>query len=170
MPALVDVLRVHLAGRTCGPVFRRRTWTDDPERLDEVEARLALYRRLAARFHCDPDDLAARRDEVESRLVSLDRDDADLAALDAPLAAVWTALKESAARLPTYFGALDYGLRRAGEGKAAEPVPAFAAERDVDRLLVDRFVPASVVVNEQMHIVQFRGKTGPYLEPAAGEA
>src|SRR5262249_40655918 len=27
-----------------------RDWDDDPGRLDEVEARLALYRRLAARF------------------------------------------------------------------------------------------------------------------------
>ena len=36
-------------------------WDDDPARLEEVEARLALYRRLAARFHCTPDELAARR-------------------------------------------------------------------------------------------------------------
>ena len=43
-----------------------RDWDDDPARLEEVEARLALYRRLAARFHCAPDDLAARRAEVEA--------------------------------------------------------------------------------------------------------
>jgi len=28
-PVLVDVLRSHLAGRMQGPLFRRRTWTDD---------------------------------------------------------------------------------------------------------------------------------------------
>ncbi len=39
----------------------------------------------------------------------------------------------------------------------------------MDRLLLNRFVPASIVVNGQMEIVHFRGKTGPYLEPAAGQ-
>ena len=34
-------------------------WDDDPARLEDVEARMALYRRLAARFHCTPDELAA---------------------------------------------------------------------------------------------------------------
>ncbi len=52
--------------------------------------------------------------------------------------------------------------------KTTEPQAGFTVEREADRLLLDRFVPASVVVNEQMEIVQFRGKTGPYLEPAAG--
>ena len=42
-------------------------------------------------------------------------------------------------------------------------------EKDVDRLLLNRFVPASIVVNEQMEIVHFRGKTGAYLEPATGQ-
>ena len=42
-------------------------------------------------------------------------------------------------------------------------------EKEVDRLLVNRFVPASVVVNDALEIVQFRGKTGAYLEPAAGQ-
>jgi two-component system CheB/CheR fusion protein len=35
--------------------------------------------------------------------------------------------------------------------------------------LVNRFVPASIVVNDALEIVQFRGKTGAYLEPAAGQ-
>jgi two-component system CheB/CheR fusion protein len=42
-------------------------------------------------------------------------------------------------------------------------------EKEVDRLLLNRFAPASIVVNHDMEIVQFRGKTGPYLEPAAGQ-
>jgi len=33
---------------------------------------------------------------------------------------------------------------------------------------MNRFVPASVVVNDEMEIVHLRGKTGAYLEPAAG--
>ena len=42
--------------------------------------------------------------------------------------------------------------------------------RLVDRTLMKRYCPASVVINEQMDIVQFRGQTGEFLEPAAGEA
>ena len=76
-----------------------RNSDDDPERLDEVEARLAVYRRLATRFHCGPDDLAAKRIEVETRLATIDHDDADLLALEAPLAAAWLKLKEGAEKL-----------------------------------------------------------------------
>ncbi|MFO0908846.1 MAG: DNA repair protein RecN [Isosphaeraceae bacterium] len=76
-----------------------RNWDDDPERLEEVETRLALYRRLASRFHCTPDELATKRADTEAKLATLDRDDADLAGLDAPLAAAWSALGEAAAAL-----------------------------------------------------------------------
>jgi two-component system, chemotaxis family, CheB/CheR fusion protein len=77
--------------------------------------------------------------------------------------------KKSVARLATYFGALDYGIRRGEDVKAPRgPQPAFAIEKEVDRLLMNRFVPASVVVNDEMEIVHLRGKTGAYLEPAAG--
>ena len=66
-------------------------WDDDPARLEDIEARLALYRRLAARFRCTPDELADRRAATEAQLAALDRDDADLLALDAPLADAWAA-------------------------------------------------------------------------------
>jgi DNA repair protein RecN (Recombination protein N) len=74
-------------------------WDDDPARLEEIEARMALYRRLAARFHCDPDDLPARLVSIEERLAALERDEADLRALDAPLAAAWHGLKRASAEL-----------------------------------------------------------------------
>jgi len=77
--------------------------------------------------------------------------------------------KKSATRLVTYFGSTDYGIRRIAEAKTLqEQPPVFTIEKEVDRLLAERFVPASIVVNEEMEIVQFRGKTGPYLEPATG--
>jgi DNA repair protein RecN (Recombination protein N) len=72
---------------------------DDPGRIEEVEARLAVYRRLATRFHCGPDDLAAKRAEIEARLAALDRDDGDLAGLDPPLAAAWDALEKASKAL-----------------------------------------------------------------------
>jgi DNA repair protein RecN (Recombination protein N) len=74
-------------------------WDDDPARLEEVEARLALYRRLAARFRCAPNDLEAKSIEVASRLEALERDHADLLGLDAPLAAAWTELAAAATAL-----------------------------------------------------------------------
>ncbi|MGE3819595.1 MAG: DNA repair protein RecN, partial [Isosphaeraceae bacterium] len=76
-----------------------RTWHDDPERLDEVETRLALYRKLSNRFHCQADDLAGLRGEVETKLAVIDSDDSELAALEAPMAEAWSALKAAADRL-----------------------------------------------------------------------
>ncbi|MES2621448.1 MAG: CheR family methyltransferase [Bacteroidota bacterium] len=40
----------------------------------------------------------------------------------------------------------------------------------VDRLLLSDYVPASVVINKDMEIVQFRGSTGMFLEPSPGKA
>ncbi len=37
-----------------------------------------------------------------------------------------------------------------------------------DMMLLNEFTPPSVLVNQDMEILQFRGRTGPYLEPASG--
>jgi two-component system CheB/CheR fusion protein len=42
-------------------------------------------------------------------------------------------------------------------------------QRQADQLLLARHAPPGVLVNEAMEIVQFRGRTGAYLEPAPGE-
>jgi two-component system CheB/CheR fusion protein len=77
--------------------------------------------------------------------------------------------KTTSARLVTYFTGVDYSLRQRGDTKSAKmPVSGLGIEKEVERELVNRFVPASIVVNSEMEIVQFRGKTGAYLEPAAG--
>ena len=47
-------------------------------------------------------------------------------------------------------------------------VEADSLPRDADRLLLARFAPACVLVNQALTILQFRGQTGPYLEPAGG--
>jgi len=78
--------------------------------------------------------------------------------------------KKSAARLVTNFGGLEDSTRRADDPRVARPLrPVTTIDKEVDRILMDRFVPASIVVNEHMEIVQFRGKTGAYLEPPAGQ-
>lgn len=46
----------------------------------------------------------------------------------------------------------------------------FDAEAEADRVVLNRYAPPGVVVNGDLEIVQFRGHTGRYLEPAPGEA
>jgi two-component system CheB/CheR fusion protein len=52
----------------------------------------------------------------------------------------------------------------------AAGVSASALEKEADRIILGRFAPAGVLVNADMRIMQFRGKTGPYLEGAPGAA
>lgn len=39
----------------------------------------------------------------------------------------------------------------------------------IERMLLDRFVPASIVVNDRGNIIYIQGRTGEYLEPAQGQ-
>src|SRR5690606_37106580 len=59
-------------------------------------ARLCPHRGLAGRFRCNPDDLPARLREVERQLAEIERDDDDLAGLDAPLADAWGRVRSAA--------------------------------------------------------------------------
>lgn len=69
--------------------------------------------------------------------------------------------------LPTEYPAAVGPRKRAN-------MPANALDKglqsEVSRIILDRYAPAGVVVDAEMQIVQFRGHTGPYLEPAPGEA
>jgi two-component system CheB/CheR fusion protein len=42
-------------------------------------------------------------------------------------------------------------------------------KREADRILIGTYAPAGVLVNGNLDILQFRGQTSPYLEPAPGE-
>jgi len=42
--------------------------------------------------------------------------------------------------------------------------------READRLMLARFSPPAVLINESMDVLQFRGRTGTFLEPPAGVA
>lgn len=46
----------------------------------------------------------------------------------------------------------------------------YDVEKEADRLLLSRYMPASVLVNKDLEILLFRGSTSAYLEPAAGKA
>ena len=47
--------------------------------------------------------------------------------------------------------------------------PARDAQRQADHVLLARYAPPGVVVNERLEVVQFRGRTGDFLEPPPGQ-
>jgi two-component system, chemotaxis family, CheB/CheR fusion protein len=51
-----------------------------------------------------------------------------------------------------------------------EPRPAPDIYNAADQVVLDRYGPVGVVVNSQLNILQFRGQTRAYLEPAPGRA
>ncbi len=70
------------------------------------------------------------------------------------------------------FG-LTAGDRIAAPARAQEEEVGGSAatiEQEADRVILGRYAPAGVVVNADMEIVQFRGRTGLYLEATPGAA
>jgi two-component system CheB/CheR fusion protein len=47
---------------------------------------------------------------------------------------------------------------------------ALDVQREADRVLLNRYAPVGVVADESMTVLQFRGRTAAYLEPAPGMA
>ncbi|HET6255402.1 MAG TPA: CheR family methyltransferase [Puia sp.] len=53
----------------------------------------------------------------------------------------------------------------------AEALPELSGiERSVDDILYSKYIPAAIVINQEMEILQFRGSTNLYLEPSRGKA
>ena len=79
-------------------------------------------------------------------------------------------------RLPNVGGGLDMPLATTRDSSergpevndAAAAVSAESVLSKADRLLLARFAPASLLINHAFTILQFRGRIGPYLEPAGG--
>ena len=78
------------------------------------------------------------------------------------------------ARLPLEIAQPEYlteGATAALEMPAEEPeFAAFDLNQEVNRLVMSRYAPPGVLINDQMEILQFRGKTGKFLEHGSGEA
>ncbi len=70
------------------------------------------------------------------------------------------------------FGAPRAGGRERQEGRpvAARPGPREELPREADRILLARYAPAGVIIDDKDDIVEFRGETDPYLEHAHGRA
>jgi two-component system CheB/CheR fusion protein len=68
---------------------------------------------------------------------------------------------------PAHFAAPN--LRDDGAiADASRELGAESIERESDRVLLMRYAPASVLVDDALNILQFRGETGPFLEHASG--
>jgi two-component system, chemotaxis family, CheB/CheR fusion protein len=59
-----------------------------------------------------------------------------------------------------------FALGRASESTALTQL----ACKEADRILLGRVAPASVLIDPDLQIVQFRGQPGPYIRPASGTA
>ncbi|MBX3470584.1 MAG: PAS domain-containing protein [Planctomycetes bacterium] len=53
---------------------------------------------------------------------------------------------------------------------AREPRPLTSLQQLADRRVLERFGPPGVVVNHELDVLQFRGRTGPFLDPTPGAA
>ena len=65
-------------------------------------------------------------------------------------------------------GVAEAARSRAGVAEAVVPAPEPRLTAVFDKLLLGRFAPASVIVNERGDISFIHGRTGNYLEPASG--
>lgn len=74
------------------------------------------------------------------------------------------------ARLALDFPRGEFAIERATREKKPEDMGShFDIQKEADRILLSRYVPAGVVVNGDLEILQFRGRTGPFLEHAPGQ-
>ena len=83
--------------------------------------------------------------------------------------------KPVATRTPLDFSsryiARDEQVDKPGASRQAESrAPEQEIFKEADRILLTRYSPASAIVNGDLEIVQFRGRTGAFLEPAPGKA
>ena len=54
-------------------------------------------------------------------------------------------------------------------GSAVELWGGVDVRKEVDRILLSRYSPAGVVVDEELEVLEIRGKTSPYLTLPAGK-
>jgi two-component system CheB/CheR fusion protein len=57
----------------------------------------------------------------------------------------------------------------AGEKLQSAQPPELDLQEEADRVVLKHHAPVGVVINDAMEVVQFRGRTAPYLEPPSGK-
>src|SRR3989454_4092789 len=85
------------------------------------------------------------------------------------------AKRPTSRRFDLGLGSLDRRTAKTATGRTARSTGEAGGGRSdllqqVDRILLSKYAPAGVLVNEAAEILQFRGHTSPYLEPAPRQA
>lgn len=95
----LDALRPELQdlAETCRDLAER--FESDPGRLEEVEQRIALLKKLQTRYGKTPDELVAYRATLDAKEAALQKDEDDLAGIDAELIQAYSQLRDAAAVL-----------------------------------------------------------------------
>jgi two-component system CheB/CheR fusion protein len=81
--------------------------------------------------------------------------------------------RNTAVSLPLDFNPnvhIEGRLRPPGREDGGPLWTALDVQKEADRVLLARYAPVGVVADETMTVLQFRGRTSPYLEPAPGMA
>ena len=155
-------------------VFARQDITRDPpfSRLDLIMCRnvliymdVPLQRRLLAVFHyaLNPGGhlMLGQAETVGSQ--------ADLFAVVDKKYRIHRKKSVSSAMTPGPFPT-DFSAVLPRKAAAQIATADTGLQMEASRIILDRYAPAGVVVDSDLQIVQFRGQTGRFLEPAPGEA
>ena len=80
--------------------------------------------------------------------------------------------KSVATRLAYDFSATPYVPPAAGEmpAEAGRSSPALNLQQEAENMILATYGPPGVIINRELQILNFRGQTGPFIEPAAGSA
>ncbi len=73
-------------------------------------------------------------------------------------------------RVPLVFEEMPRERLATGQVRIEQAAKAFEVEKEADRVILGKYAPAGVLINDEMDILQFRGRVGPYLAPAGGTA
>jgi two-component system CheB/CheR fusion protein len=73
---------------------------------------------------------------------------------------------------PAFDLSVAAGYEKAMGAAAGKPEtqPRFDVQKEADRIVLSQYAPAGLVVNEDLHILHFRGQCSPYLSPPPGQA
>ena len=155
-------------------VFARHDLTHDPpfSRMDLISCRNvliyltpALQRRVLGFFHyaLKPSGfLLLGKSEGATAA-------ANLFSPEDGTANIYSKLAAAAAAAPD-FHLGDYERASLVAPLRPRPNPTFDLRQEVERIVLERYAPPSMVVDADMHVVNFQGDTSPFLRPAAGEA
>ena len=79
--------------------------------------------------------------------------------------------KEGAVRAELMLATLRTGYGATGAVKPAPHARGRAAiQEEANKVVLGRYAPAGVIIDDDFQIIEFRGQTGRYLEPAPGDA